>query len=41
MAARIADCQFSLLDSANHLVMAQDPNWRLALDSIRRFLGGG
>jgi len=38
MAARIPQSRFVLLDSANHLVLHQEPAWRRAVDEIRNFL---
>ncbi len=38
MAARIPRAKFVALDSANHLVMHQEPAWRRAVDEIKAFL---
>jgi pimeloyl-ACP methyl ester carboxylesterase len=38
MAARIPNAKFVALDSANHLVMHQEPEWRRAVDEIEAFL---
>ncbi len=39
MAARIPDARFVSLDSANHLVLHQEPAWQHAVSEIRTFLG--
>jgi len=39
MAARIPDARFVLLDSANHIVLPQEPAWQHAVSEIREFLG--
>lgn len=41
MAARIANARFVLLDSANHMVLPQEPAWQRAVDEILRFLKPG
>lgn len=41
MATRIKDASFVALDSANHLVLQQEPAWRRAVDEIKRFLSAG
>jgi len=38
MAARIPNAKFVALDSANHLVVHQEPAWRRAVDVIKAFL---
>lgn len=38
MAARIPNAKFVALDSANHLVLHQEPEWRRAVDEIEAFL---
>ena len=39
MAARIPDAKFVSLDSANHLVLHQEPAWQRAVSEIKAFLG--
>ncbi|MEK9797301.1 MAG: alpha/beta hydrolase [Alphaproteobacteria bacterium] len=39
MASRIPGARFVALDSANHLVLHQEPAWRRALDAVEEFLG--
>lgn len=38
MAARIPNAKFVALDSANHLVLHQEPEWRRAVGEIKAFL---
>ncbi len=38
LAAGIPDSRFVSLDSANHLLLASEPAWRVFLDEVRRFL---
>jgi DNA-binding winged helix-turn-helix (wHTH) protein/alpha-beta hydrolase superfamily lysophospholipase len=38
MASRIPNAKFVALDSANHLVLHQEPEWRRAVDEIEAFL---
>ena len=38
MASRIPNAKFVALDSANHLVLHQEPAWRRAVDEINAFL---
>ena len=38
LAASLSDCALCLLDSANHLVMPQEPAWARAMHRIRAFL---
>ena len=38
MAARIANAKFVALDSANHLVLYQEPEWQRAVSEIEAFL---
>jgi len=38
MAARIPNAKFVALDSANHLVLHQEPEWRRAVDEVSAFL---
>ncbi|MFB3102765.1 MAG: alpha/beta fold hydrolase, partial [Alphaproteobacteria bacterium] len=38
MASRIPNAKFVALDSANHLVLHQEPEWRRAVDEVSAFL---
>lgn len=40
LAARIPGARFVPLDSANHLVLRQEPAWQRAVGEIKSFLGG-
>ena len=39
LAARIPDSRFVLLESANHILLADEPAWHVFVDELRAFLG--